>query len=344
MQKLLVTLATISLISGSIATTTTWVKQKQLIIKKQMLNQTWQKKHNVKDTTAGQAEDGKVIANKLNGKVIKLDPNYWLGKNTVESIDHASVGEFADAIVKQGLLTDYEQTYVTWNQQTTIVRAQWFWTVHFTVDFNGKVGLGTVAINATTGETTDQIVTKLKSRPVQLNYSYWNGKNLLDNLAKLKSIIVNEDILTKAEASLIVGIYDDPEERDFYTVGSDWIGQPNFINYNVNDNNTDSSTMNYRGIDVLNDGEDAQQLANKVDNLSNIKLGSIDYNLYADSSQALEDIRAAFVTGKYYNTNQVKYLDAPHKIITKLLKIVFTFKKDGQFVQTVPVTVHILNE
>ena len=119
-------------------------------------------------------------------------------------------------------------------------------------------------MNATTGETTDQIATKLKAHPVNLNYSYWNGKNLVTDLAQLRSIIVNEGILTKTETSVITGLYNGTGESDFYTVDVGYLGHPNVINYTVNDNNTVSQTPDYGGIKVLNDGEDAQQLANKV--------------------------------------------------------------------------------
>ena len=56
-----------------------------------------------------------------------------------------------------------------------------------------------VTLDMDSGETTAQIATKLEKSTVQLNYNYWNGKNLADNLPELRNILVNEDILTTVE-------------------------------------------------------------------------------------------------------------------------------------------------
>ena len=61
-------------------------------------------------------------------------------------------------------------------------------------------------MDADSGETTAEIAKKLQSKPIQLNYDYWNNKDLKTHLADLRSIIVNEGILNKIEASEITGL------------------------------------------------------------------------------------------------------------------------------------------
>ena len=335
MKKLIASCATLALLSGSVASVTTWTNTKHLPTQLTQQSKTATNKFQNKNNGTIKNETATDIANKLQGKIIKLDPTVWLGRNIKNYISDLNA-----LVVKAGILNADEAKNVTWSNQT-IVSAAWYWTVNFTVNLNGTTASGTDTLNATTGETTNQIVAKLEAHPVKLNYNYWNGKNLATDLAELRSIIVNEGILTKAEASVITGLYNGTGESDFYTVHPNWLGQPNIINYTVNDNNTVSQTPNYGGIDVLNDGEDAQQLASKVTTSDFIIIPTqYDYT-YADAPQTLTGIRQEFVTEGYYNADQTKYLYAPHQQLRDLPfgqsnHVIFTFKKDGQFVNTVP--------
>ena len=325
MKKLLLSLATIALTSGSLAGLSALPKMAQNIPAKQTPQQTEAKSNT-------EADD---IAKKLQGKTIKLDPNYWLGKN----INYYTIA-LDDIIVKQGILTNDEVQYVHWNNLTINV-AGWYWTVGFTVWVGGHAS-GTVCLDADSGETTAQIANKLQSKPIQLNYDYWNNKDLKTNLADLRSIIVNEGILNKIEASEITGL---SGEDDYYTVHSSWIGQNYLINYIVNDNNTVSGTPDNQGVQVLNDGEYAQQLANTIAGKEvPLKLPHNDAEKYADNPQVLADIRQEFITDQWYNADQVKYLYAPHQLLHNYIfgynSVQFTFRKDGQIAQTV--TCHVL--
>ena len=335
MKKLITSCATIALLSGSIASVTAWTNVQHSATKITQSSQRATDKLKENNYTAIQNETAADIANKLRGKIIKLDPTVWLGRNIQNYFSDLNA-----LVIKAGILTADEAKHVAWSSQT-IASAAWYWTVHFIVDFSGQTASGTDTLNATTGETTAQIANKLKTHLVKLNYNYWNGKNLATNLAQLRSIIVNEGILTKAEASDITGLYNGTGKSDFYTVGPGWINVPNVINYTVNDNNTVSQTPDYNGIDVLSDGEDAQQLASKVTTSDFIIIPTqYDYT-YADAPQTLAGIRQEFVTEGYYNSDQTKYLYAPHQQLRDLPfgqsnHVVFTFQKDGQFVNTVP--------
>ena len=317
MKKLFLSLATIALTSGSLAGLSVLPKMVQNMPAKQK-----QAKSNT------EADD---IAKKLQGKTIKLDPNFWLGRNLQE--DGFLLN---DIIVKKGILTADEAQYVNWSDLTINV-AGWYWTVGFTVDWLGEYATGTVCLDADSGETTAQIAKKLQSKPIQLNYDYWNNKDLKTNLADLRSIIVNEGILNRVEASEITGLSGDD---DYYTVNYNWIGENYYINYIVNDNNTVSGTPDNPGVQVLNDGKDAQQLANQISGQEVLlKLPHKDADKYADNPQVLADIRQQFVASQWYNADQVNYLYAPHQMLINYIfgydSVQFTFNKDGQIAQTV---------
>ena len=316
MKTLLLSLATIALTSGSLA---------ELSILPKMVQNMPAKQKQAKSNT--EADD---IAKKLQGKTIKLDPNYWLGKN----INDYTV-PLDNIVVKQGILTDDEVQFVHWSNLTINI-AGWYWTVGFTVWVGGHAS-GTICLDADSGETTAQIAAKLQSKPIQLNYNYWNNKDLKTNLTDLRSIIVNEGILNKIEASEITGL---SGGDDYYTVNYNWVGEDYYINYIVNDNNTVSGTPDNPGVQVLNDGKDAQQLANQISGQEvMLKLHVKDAGKYADNPQVLADIRQQFVANQWYNADQIKYLYAPHQMLINYVfgydSVQFTFNKDGQIAQTV---------
>ena len=277
------------------------------------------------------------IANKLRGKIIKLDPTAWLGRNIKKYSNDLNA-----LIVKAGFLTAPEAKDVSWNSKT-IASASWYWTVNFTVNVNGQTASGSDTINATTGETTDQIAAKLKAHPVKLNYNYWNKKDLKTNLTQLRSIIVNEGILTKAEASVITGL---SGWDSLYTVDHTWIGRDNYIDYIVNDNNTVSNTPDNLGAQVLNDGKDAQQLANQIAFSTYIHVPHRDNDKYADNPIVLADIKQGLIARGYYNASQLKYLHTPHQFLqinfSNPNRVSFIFQKDGQIAKTMPCIIFIL--
>ena len=122
MKKLLTSLATITLIAGSVVNATAF---KQINHRQNINDPT------TKANGTASNEDVEDIASKLFHKTIKLDPNVWLGKNlaTEQSALNA-------AIVKLGVLTADEAKYVTWNS-LQIKAADWYWNEGFTVKKDG---------------------------------------------------------------------------------------------------------------------------------------------------------------------------------------------------------------
>ena len=233
MKQLLISLATIVLTTSSIVNTSLWTKQTHR--QQPILNQ--QKRSNQQATQ----EDAEDIANKLWNKTIKIDPNFWLNKDI--QTDQA---DFNKALVQQGLLTQTEAQYVTWNS-LNINEAGWFWNQGvFSVKKDGATATGHMTINASTGETTATIANKIsKATNIKLNYNFWNNKMLQDQLPALRTILVNDKILTKAEASVVTGIN---------PITIKQAGNLS-LKFDINDHNTDSNANT--NVSVVNDGDSA---------------------------------------------------------------------------------------
>ena len=261
MKKLLTSLATIALIGGSVLNTTAF---------KQINHQPNINNKNTKTNESAANEDAEDIASKLFHKTIKLDPNVWLGKNL--ATDQAN---FNANLVKLGILSSSETQYVTWSNLNIKV-AGWYWNEGFTVKKDSATATGSVAINASTGETTAQIAAKLSKATLQFNYDWWNGKSLKDNWAQIQQIIANEHLLTKTEASVVTGL------ASYKTIS----GAGQFaIQMHVNDGNTDSIATPH--INVVGDGPSATTLASEVTGTYYLKVNL--YGQYADSAAAEAD-------------------------------------------------------
>ena len=70
------------------------------------------------------------------------------------------------------------------------------------------------------------------------------------------------------------------------------------INYKIDDHKTTSGTANYACVVTLNDGDDAQQIANEISTTDNYFTSKNDQGLYADSNGPATDIKAQAV--KWY--------------------------------------------
>ena len=301
MKKLLTSLATITLIGGSVANAAAF---KQINPRQNINDPT------TKANETASNEDVEDIASKLFHKTIKLDPNTWLGKNL--AADQAAVNA---AIVQQGILTADEVQYVTWNSLQIKV-AGWYWNEGFTVKKDGATATGSVAINAATGETTAQIAAKLSKATLQFNYDWWNGKNLKDNWAQISQIIANEHLLTKAETSVVTGL------ATYKTIS----GTGQFaIQMHVNDGNTDSIATPH--INVVNDGLSADELANRLHTRGQYHeryhndvyfLNGNAAGLYADNPTVYKNLRTLLLNdhGCKYTQTQVNGIVLPHVKLT----------------------------
>ena len=256
-----------------------------------------------------------------------MNPNEWLGRNIINY-----AGALSDYLVAEGVITLEDSTFLNWSN-VKITYAGWYWKVNFSVDVERVVAHGTVALDVDCGETPAQIAAKLSKETLNLNYDWWNGKDLIANWAELHQMIVNHHLLTKVEASVVRGI----------AYGDFTVDEPIYraVGLIVNDNNIVKDAT--PTVDVVNDGEDAYTLASKLDYLSWIDIPARDSDMYTDNPQVLTDIRQAFVSGEYpyYTESQVKYLYAPHQVLHlgPDNNIVFTFKKDDQWANTISVPI-----
>ena len=215
------------------------------------------------------SESPQEIVNKLNQQTIKLDPNFWMNKNLQDYQKKMNA-----IVVQDNLLTKYETQYVHWNN-FHVDQAKYYWNkASFSVWKNMRQysATGKVTINASVGETTKVIAAKLAKANIKFNYNYWHGKNVVNYIPLVRSILVNENILTKTEASVVQGFL---HPKTINNAGK------MTVNFNVNDGNT--NTYACANINVLNDGADAQQIANEIP-AANFYLKDNTLGQYADSS------------------------------------------------------------
>ena len=170
----------------------------------------------------------------------------------------------------------------------------------FSVTKDGAVATGTSTIDADTGETTAQIATKIsKATNIKLNYNYWNTKAVQDNLPALRDILVNDHILTKAEASLITG-------ANATTITK--AGQIS-LNLTVNDYKTSSNAS--LNTDVVNDGHSASQIASEI-NGSGFGLKVNTAGMYADSSYVTKNFDNLLTANYGISASDLNYVSLPH--------------------------------
>ena len=306
MKQLLISLATIVLTTSSIANISLWTKQTHR--QQPIVNQP---KRSNQQATQEDAED---IANKLWNQVVKIDPNFWLNKDI--QTDQA---DFKKALVQQGLLTQTEAQYVTWNS-LNINEAGYFWNKGaFTVQKDGASATGHVTVDADTGETTAQIAAKIQAASnLQFNFNYWNTKAIQDSLPELRNILVNDHILTKVEASVVAGV-------DPITVTQ--VGQIN-LHVNVNDQNTNSYANTK--VNVVNDGDSATQIANNINNLElGLKVNTA--GMYADSNYVIKNFANLLVGNYGLSPTDADYITLPHVLLKdENPNMSATIAKDGQ--------------
>ena len=250
---------------------------------------------------------------------MKIDPNFWLNKDI-----HSDQADFNKALVKDDILTQDEAQYVSWGSLQINV-AGWYWSKGaFTVKKDGATATGHVTVDADSGESPAQIVAKLEKRDPTLNFNYWNGKNLQTNLVELRSILVNENIVTKVEASEIAGIADGGYG---FVIDKTWINKGFPVDYIVNDNNT-SDTAGDTQVEAVNDGNDAQQIANNIQNKS-YGLKTNTAGQYADSTSIKQDFDN--ILQNSYGITNLNQISLPHvKLANDNPNINATVTKDGQ--------------
>ena len=301
MKKLLMSLATISLMTGSLSNMTAFI---QKTISHQTLKSY--------QTTNEDAED---IANKLWNKTIKIDPSFWLNKNI-----QTDQTDFNKVLVKQEILTQDEAQYVKWGS-LNISKAGYFWNKGaFSVKKDGATATGSVTIDADSGSTTQQIAAKIsKATNIKFNYNYWNNKAVQNNLPAFRNILVNDKILTRAEASVVTGLVSPLTIKQVGSIA---------FKVDVNDNNTNTDANAH--VNVVNDGKSAQQIAHKFTGYYyGLKTNTV--GMYADNSYVIKNFRNVLLNNFNINATDANTIELPHvKLKGDNPNITATVNKDGQ--------------
>lgn len=325
MKKLMMSLATIVLTTGAVASATAFTNQtttqKQLTPAKPKLNKASQ----------AQNETPYDIALKLAHKTIKLDPNYWLGKDIK---DYRS--QLNNTIVNEGILTKAETQYVNWDS-SVIERAAYYESTKFFVrEGQGPTVTDTVTLDASSGSTAQQIVNKIRNANIRLNYNFWKNKKISDyNVGfqnpTFQNILVNEGILTRAEASTI------SIDSEFY---QQTLAHPGRFAFDFDVTDYLSYIPSRAYVNVVDDGSSAQQLANQVQANHAYFLKPGMQGKYADTAVALANLRQQLLYYKQYNKltkADIDHFYAPHRKLTDVNNdFVFTVLKDGQRVKANP--------
>ena len=282
-------------------------------------------------------EDPTAIANKLKQASVKLDPTFWLNKNIQ---DYQT--QLNDQLVAQGLLTKLEASTLVWNPLQINIAGYYYSQASFTVHAAGKTVKGTTTINASTGETPTQIAGKINAAGdnahcnIRFNYAWWKGKRLSQNLAMFRSILVNENILTVAEASIINGMpFDNPPYPNFLVP----------LKASLNDGNTTATTDPVTAsIYYVTDGSSAQTIASELTN----KTVNLSLTQWQNKSivQNIAQFRADLVNQKIMSVQDAQYVlaDGETWAITKTDKVTnltFAVQKDGQIYNATNVTLNI---
>ena len=301
MKKIIISFATICLISSSFCNVVAWTKQ-----------QPNQAQPTTKKHVSAKNEDAEDIASKLWKKTIKLDPKFWFNKDIQKYKSQLNA-----QIIKQGILTKDEVQYVSWSS-FKITSAFYYWNKGaFTVTKDEATVTGSVTLNASTGETTTQIAAKLTKANLQFNYSYWDNKTVSDNLTLVRSILVNENILNKYEASDLIGFAKPVKITKAGKIP---------VSCNVDDNNT--QTYAKTNLNVVNDGGDVDTIAQNIEGYVAI-LKANTMGMYADNSN-IEKYVTTYIDKIYAGFNIAQFI-FPHQLINSSINSLKTkIIKDGQ--------------
>ena len=243
MKKLLTSLATIALIAGSVANAAAWSK-----INHQQ-NATDLTKP-AKSNLGAESETAQQIANKLEDKTVTLDFPAW-----ANNFFGFHSPQFRKALVEQGLLTADEAQYV-YLSYLNADKPKVYQVSNIYVAEKGKpiVYVKNVNIDLTTTDTLQQIANKIDENTIDLNSDYWKNKSIRQYFSEIRQIIINDKILTKAEAQLLYGVVNDKTIPGPGTFTSQFQIGDGFETVVANAN-----------IDVVDTGLSAQEIADKLE-------------------------------------------------------------------------------
>ena len=299
MKKLIMSLATVSLMTGSLANVTAFVNQKPPVT------------NNPNTSKQATNEDAEDIANKIWNKTVKIDPNFWLNKDI-----KSDQTDFNKILVQQGIITQDEAQYVSWGS-LNINKAGWFTNQGtFTVSKDGATASGHVTVDATGGETTAQIAAKIAKANLKFNYNYWNQKAVGSYLSQVQAILANEKVLTKAEASVVSGL---TSPVTITKAGAVVIG------LQLNNNKTSSNTSVH--VNVINDGKDIDQVMSSIGSSMNLKSNTV--GSYADNA-TIEQYAVTYINYVWPESSIDSATFAHQLLKAGSNNVPLTIMKDGQ--------------
>lgn len=186
MKKILVSLASLVLISSSVASSTAWTQN--------------QHKPTVSSAVGIHSETAQEIANKLINKTVRLNLDEWKGKKIMDNIP-----QFRNDLVNQGLLTKDEAQYVyNGNVKWAVSKVQTAPGCVFLVKKDGQTASAYNISLAIFQDTATSIASKLNGKTIKLYPYYWMGRSLHSAQAKFRNVLVQEHILTKNEAQYVL--------------------------------------------------------------------------------------------------------------------------------------------
>lgn len=183
--------------------------------------------------------------------------------------------------------------------------------------------------------TVQQVATKINAmQNVHFNYQYWANKDLNNYLPQIRQILVNEKVLTKAEAALITKVTNDTP----ITTGNI------LLTFFLHDKQqTEIATAN---VDFRADGDSAAFIANLLANKT------VNLNLYSWQNEKIADhidqFRNVLVNDLFMDQQDAQYVYDGNVTwpITKVQTApgcVFVVKKDGQTASAGNVTLNIFS-
>ena len=299
MKKLLTSLAAISLMTGSLSNVTAFVNQKTSVVK------------NPVSSAQKTNEDAEDIANKIWNKTVKIDPNFWFNKDI-----QSDQSDFNKMLVQQGIITQDEAQYVSW-ASLNISKAGWFANQGaFSVKKDGATATGHVTVDATGGETTAQIASKITKANVKFNFTYWNQKAVGSYVSQVQAILANEKILTKAEASVVTGL-----------TSPVTITKAGSIVVSLNLNNNKTSIVVSAHVNVVNDGKDVDQVMSSIGNSMNLKTNTV--GSYADNA-TIEKYATSYINNVWSGSGIDNVTLAHQLLASGSNNVPLTIIKDGQ--------------
>ena len=153
--------------------------------------------NNIKLDARPHDETAQQIAEKLDGKTIRLDPAFWVGKSPSDYRQ-----KFLNEMIQQGLINEVEKNSMAW-PHITITDAKVYHDFYINVVRYDQSVRVEVALDVSPFETAQTIAKKLQAATILLNPGFWLRKDVFDYQSQLNDAIVQQGILTRREVQYV---------------------------------------------------------------------------------------------------------------------------------------------